>query len=754
MAENEESEEPTEDAVVNGTAELIVIDQEDDEEAFQGNRRRAEKATTPQRGMNKKKARFDLTEDSELEEEIVFEDCHSNSSSQNTADSPPAPRRLCETPKPSSNDSLPSKSSEDNSDAPSVYSQPTDKDSGTRTMAEVVTATLRPMQPEATNILKSCRYTAQLLVPPDDEPVQKAASLLREVFKEIQRQAGTQVWLAAWQSREDSLVCKKPKDIPTGMSPDDRDIYTRLFDNYMSLTPDSEKRLFLKVHFITTSPDAVKIPLKDIGFKVETLKERFGFRLNPNPNPCQSAKVTTVGWCFGSVKAMDSETLLKAVRATLKIPDHVALGAQWRTIADQHGKKFPWPKDSTAPRPPQALHIDIEDAYIGVWYPKFAKLWKKGATKKVNYLHVRLVPCFTTQVGKSLTQVQHSGTIYMAQKQAHFVNSHTMRLTNSNILDIDTPIGENKVTLRRYLMMKAPEGFITDRIFISVDKSYRGNDFTLTVPKIYADQAVRVLHNMVPECLHLYGEEAARWFTNIGLMAYQDVKWDPLLNATTSVNDETTNELVEENYFGMGEGWKIPQYQEATPTVAEIEGIGTVTTPGRSVAEILEARAKRGIQDDVSSFGEAFGRSHSGSTIVPPTRQTTTPANTARNRRVGFLSDTPTDKDNNEQLTNEHNGEDDGTISTFGTEATTGSTRRTLRHQVEINNSLRTEGAQIAEERDRLQNRLERLQEQLLRHGINTAQDDNTVLSTSTPDPPSAIRVPPSTGADSAGQKN
>jgi hypothetical protein len=172
------------------------------------------------------------------------------------------------------------------------------------------------------------------------------------------------------------------------------------------------RTLGLKMHFVTNSPDALKIPLKELGLKVESLQDQFGFKLNPNPNPCQSAKVTTIGWGFGTVKSMDSEKLLQAVRETLKIPDHVTLGAQWRTIADKHGKKYPWPKEPDAPRPPQALHFDIDDAYIGVWYPKFSKLWKKGATKKVNYLQIRLIPCFTTSVGKSLTPVQHASTVY------------------------------------------------------------------------------------------------------------------------------------------------------------------------------------------------------------------------------------------------------------------------------------------------------------------------------------------------------
>ena len=54
--------------------------------------------------------------------------------------------------------------------------------------------------------------------------------------------------MLAWQSPEDTLVCKKPKDIPIGTSSDNWHFYTRVLDNYLSITPNTEKRLFLKIH--------------------------------------------------------------------------------------------------------------------------------------------------------------------------------------------------------------------------------------------------------------------------------------------------------------------------------------------------------------------------------------------------------------------------------------------------------------------------------------------------------------------------
>jgi hypothetical protein len=56
--------------------------------------------------------------------------------------------------------------------------------------------------------------------------------------------------------------------------------------------------------------------------------------------------------------------------------------------------------------------------------------------------------------------------------------------------------------LRKYLMSLAPKTSVIQRLFVSVDKSWRGNDFTLLTVKPYAAEAVKALNCMIPECLH------------------------------------------------------------------------------------------------------------------------------------------------------------------------------------------------------------------------------------------------------------
>lgn len=703
--------------------DLTTVDLTNADDASNLDRRRTTTTPTPNRGLQKKKARIDLTQDSaESEDDVSYPD-----SGSSTSECIPSPPSTVRTPN-------------------QEILNPA------RTMAEAVTTNPGPMRPAALNMYKSCRYAAQLLVPAHAEPVKKAGELLHDAFKEIQRQAGNKVWLAAWHSADDNLVCKKPSELPRGTTAKDRDSFTRIFDNYMVLTPETEQRLFLKLHFVTESPDTLFVHLPDIGKKVEALEDRYHLKIQMHPNPCQSSRVSTLGWGFGTVKSMDGQQLTKALRQALNMPDHIAMGVQWRTIADKSGRKYPWPRDRNAPRPPQALHFDIDDAYVGVWYPKFAKLFKKGASKRVNFLQIRLIPCFTTQIGKTLSDVMARNTHEMASKQLHFVNKFTTRLTTSHIQSLDTPIGERNITLRRYLMMKAPDVKVTDRLFVTVDSSFRGSDHTLTTTTMYSDQALRVINTMIPECIHLYGMDATRWFTPSGLMAYQDIKWDPVTHGTTSIHDEVLVEMVEEDFFGMGMSWKCPE--NPNPQDIEFEGIDTNVT-GQTVREILDARARGGIHDDTPSFGDAFGRSHSGTTVAPPQRQTnknsgSTQGNT---RRVEFDNSVTT------QTAQQDNGEE-GSISTMGTEVTSGSTRRHLRQQVDMNQALRDEGRQMAAE-------IKRLEARLASQGINAAQrppqspddsSDNSNISLDTVNTqdnqlqPSARKGTSSIGADSAGQ--
>jgi hypothetical protein len=148
----------------------------------------------------------------------------------------------------------------------------------------------------------------------------------------------------------------------------------------------------------------------------------------------------------------------------------------------------------------------------------------------------------------------------MAAKQQFFMNSYIIKIDNLHIMNLDAPIAyatDKTATLHKYLMSRSPEASVIQRIFASADKSWQGNSFTLITVKPYAADAIKALNCMIPECTYLYVETASKlWFSNAGLLAYQNVNWDPNTQATASQQDYATRALVDEDMFQLGTAWK------------------------------------------------------------------------------------------------------------------------------------------------------------------------------------------------------
>jgi hypothetical protein len=77
--------------------------------------------------------------------------------------------------------------------------------------------------------------------------------------------------------------------------------------------------------------------LEEMGQELsESIAEEIGIFLSKNPYACQAVKVECIGWFFGSTKSIDSKKLVPALKEKLQIPDHVAIGVQWRTIKKEN----------------------------------------------------------------------------------------------------------------------------------------------------------------------------------------------------------------------------------------------------------------------------------------------------------------------------------------------------------------------------------------------------------------------------------
>jgi hypothetical protein len=549
---------------------------------------------------------------------------------------------------------------------------PTDTSNVTTNTPTATTTTALP------DMNKECRFSMIITVPPSTTPWPKYVEILRKCFKMMQTELNDNLWITGWDDESDvtDKIIKSPKDIPEGKAAN-----RKLFSHYFSGFPNPKKnqasKVFMKVRFLMNKPETIPIDLPELGQALsEAIGDELPVHLGRNPYACQAVKTECLGWFYGSVKSIDSKVLTRKVLNALNIPKNVSLGIQWRSLKDEHRKNYAWNSEET---PPQALHLDIDHNYASAYAERAGKLWKKGASKRVNGLQLRLIPCLGSARAIGLSDEQKTNCLLMSAKQQYFVNKHTTRLESSHILNLDVVV--ESMTLRRYLMSRAPKNEILQRLFVSVDKSWKGGTHTIITVKPYASEAQKALSYMIPECVHLYGQAAATlWFTTPGLLAYEKVKWDPNKRSTTSQNDRDTKALVEEDLFGIGTTWKlntsILQGKPQRPS-------RHAKTPASPLQPVQAAIHSRTTDIDVRSFGSIYGIQPDDALTAASSPTTTGPPNVV----IQFDKDLQT-----KELTNP---QDDTSFDASSAGFTTGSTRSKLREQTKVNETLRNQMIQL-----------------------------------------------------------
>jgi hypothetical protein len=149
---------------------------------------------------------------------------------------------------------------------------------------------------------------------------------------------------------------------------------------------------FLKVRFLAPEPDKLPFDLEEMGKELsDSISEEIpDIFFSKNPYACQAVHLECIGWFFGSTKFIESKKLVTAIREKLRIPAYVPIGVQWRTIKDENKKNYEWKSDF---HPPPALHLDMDQMHACRYIDPAARLWKKGATNRVNGLQLRMIPC-------------------------------------------------------------------------------------------------------------------------------------------------------------------------------------------------------------------------------------------------------------------------------------------------------------------------------------------------------------------------
>jgi hypothetical protein len=223
-------------------------------------------------------------------------------------------------------------------------------------------------------------------------------------------------------------------------------------------------------------------------------------------------------------------TFIPAIKEALNIPDTVAIGIQFRSIAHENSKTPAFDKENP---PAAAIHLDMDERYALVCQARYASLWQKNLKQRLpNGVQLRLVPCFTSATGKSMTDTERSGSKSLLKLQFYFIKEHLRTLPPYFfILQLDTPLSkDNPMTLRRAMMSRAPSKSATSRLIHNVDASWNQPSkhiITTVIGRGRDIEAQRFLVNVIPKLLHRFGAEASKWFTGSSLLVYKDVKWNP-----------------------------------------------------------------------------------------------------------------------------------------------------------------------------------------------------------------------------------
>ena len=491
---------------------------------------------------------------------------------------------------------------------------------------EIIMAT-----PPAPLTRKSLRYRITIGVEADDKkpPLEAFADNFKAVLTAVQLVAGKALWIGPWDEEQESSgfpIIKKKSDIPDGKKPDrHRNIFNIYTNSYIN--PKKEgSNIWMQLRFVHEQP--IQVDLHKLGEAVQDAFTDlpFSVRFYRQPNHCQAASVACLGWLYGSTKSISEQSFTEACRSSLGIPAEVPFGIQWRTITDRLNKRPAFDKENP---PPSALHLDIDQRFAHLIQKRAGELWRKYDKQKhrpalPNDIQLRLVPCFSSEFSDARkTPKTEENVVLMAGKQKYFVTEYIEKVEIPFIRFLDTPLSDtNEITLRRALMARAPKLEPTKRLIHNVDFSWNdAHKVVATTIKKFRGQTKDFISTLIPEMVFRYGQESQKWFSEDGIRYFNNVTWDPTTLSTTAEADATTQALVDEDLWDLGDDWKSSVVARQPPAQ-----VGTVIKKTEKNKNKVTTRLLEN-DDDIKSFASAFG--------VEPTSESSPPGEDTGQTKAG-----------------------------------------------------------------------------------------------------------------------
>jgi hypothetical protein len=526
-----------------------------------------------------------------------------NNEARSTAITPEVTRLLHPTPPPTPDNNNKTK------ETTNAETELTDEDDDKKPAAKTTKKKQKPKETFQTTTTKhrEIRYNGWIETPPSTKPFEDFTTILNAYFQVIQDVLGKDIHLAAWDAEQDRAF---PPIKKSSKLPESREALGIYLGSYINPKVDGSS-IYLNLRLVTLKDNYV--PLDRFGMEVADHMSRSKHRISmgKQPRPCQAARSECVGWLLYSCKSMNSTTFIPAIKKALHIPEEVAIGIQYRAIANEHGKKPAFNKEDP---PASAIHLDINERYAMVYHAKASSLWRKNSKKRMpNEVQLRMVPCTTTAIGKCMPDAQKSDAVTLKERQYYFIKEHLKVLPNYFFISqLDTPLApDNPMTLRRAIMSQAPKNQPTKRLIHNVDLAWRQTaKYIITTVVGRETEALRFLNNMIPEFLYRFGDEATKWFTSAGLIIYKDIKWNPVKGTTTSTKEHESEEMVNEDPWGLQTQWdqikKTPTGDTPRP---ETTGLDATTGKASTSKESLpEQRTRLAGDKSIASFGNVYQR--------------------------------------------------------------------------------------------------------------------------------------------------
>lgn len=554
------------------------------------------------------------------------------------------------------------------------------------------------------------RYWMSITIQAGHHPLESFYSTLREVYTTMQDTLGNNLcilpWDPAYNDSNGHPVWKKPQDLPTGDNPIHKEHTADYFGGFFNYIPMAKNHYFLRIRFGFDGKGYN--PRMIIGRQCNPIFEHLykdtdtRCKLSQAPYPCQAPEVASLGWLLYSSKNVSEDTFLPAVRRALNLPDTIAIGMQYRIIANLDGSK---PKyDKTNP-PPQAIHLEIDKAFAPYYQGKMAQLWKTKSAKRVNGCQFRLVLDMSkkNQYYRPITTLEFQEIEHLRKRQKMFTEKLRIissEFINPGMLDhpIKIPLLPHKTsTLREFIMSQHPPGQPARRIFHNVDPAWTRNGQTeFSVVAEYREEAeMFITTKMIPLAIHQFGSNATAWFTMAAIAFHKSVAWDPMTEQSIPMTNDSMIAISTEDIWPNlqedkdQEAPKRPnpttKHNNATPQPKKPQR--TVTPQDKPTTEPITPAMNYITGKDGKSFGSVFGRSKDDQSVRQLESDNDPNALEPHQMEITFAPDTKMDTDSMDE-TNA-----DRSMSTAA--KTTPSTRLKLRQEKVQNAILQDKVAEL-----------------------------------------------------------